>query len=108
MRDLGEILILGSNRPLKLLLIQPGDRIVDVVPKDWFNQGEWDFDYQWVTQVVRDPADGRIVGVGIRLGLSRLDETMRQIDRWHLAAPFFFPGTNVDDPEALYGHRLGS
>jgi len=48
---------------------------VTVMPQRWFNEGKYDFGYQWITRVQRDPGTGRIVGEGIRLPPFRLDET---------------------------------
>jgi hypothetical protein len=62
-------------------------RQVEVFPQDWFNQGSYDFGYQWITRVARR-SDGTIVGDGIRLGSFELDESNRQIKKWLTQSPF--------------------
>jgi hypothetical protein len=52
-----------------------------VPPQDWFNSGDFDFGYQWITKVVRDSNSGKIVGTGIRLKNFILDESGRQIEK---------------------------
>ena len=66
-------------------------RQVTVIPQTWFNQGAYDFGYQWITRVQRDPETGQIVGQGIRLGEFRLDSTGAQIQEWLLKDPFYRP-----------------
>jgi hypothetical protein len=63
-------------------------RQVEVFPQDWFNTGDYDFDYQWITRVARC-ADGRIIGDGIRLGSFELDNTNRRIRKWLAQDPFY-------------------
>jgi hypothetical protein len=48
---------------------------VTVMPQRWFNEGNYDFGYQWIARVQRDPRTGRIVGEGVRIPPFRLDET---------------------------------
>lgn len=67
------------------------DRQLEVIPQDWFNGGGYDFGYQWITRVDRDPTTGRIVGEGIRLGSFRLDSSGRQIEKWLHTDPFYRP-----------------
>lgn len=62
---------------------------VSIIPQDWFNTGAFDFGYQWITRVARDPNDGQIVGEGIRLGFFRLDKTGRKIEEWLIKDPFY-------------------
>jgi len=64
---------------------------VNVLPQDWFNKGNYDFGYQWITRVTRDSKTGRILGEGIRLGFFRLDETGRTIEEWLVRNPFYGP-----------------
>jgi hypothetical protein len=52
-----------------------------VIPQDWFNQGNYDFGYQWIARVARTTG-GSIVGDGIRLGNFELDESGKQVKRW--------------------------
>ena len=55
---------------------------VTVLPQKWFNTGSYDFGYQWITRVQREPATNQIVGEGIRLGNFRLDSSGTQIEEW--------------------------
>lgn len=71
-----------SRADLRLWIIHPRNNSVEVIPQDWFNQADYDFGYQWVTRVARDPKTGRVVGEGIRLGAFVLDKTGRQIESW--------------------------
>jgi hypothetical protein len=57
-------------------------RQVTVLPQRWFNEGRYDFGYQWITRVQREPVTGRIVGEGIRLGYFRLDASGTQLAAW--------------------------
>lgn len=57
------------------------NRKVTVLPQDWFNNGDYDFGYQWIARVARTES-GIIVGEGIRLGAFELDETGRQVKLW--------------------------
>ena len=61
---------------------------VEVIPQDWFNTGNYDFGYQWISRVARC-SDGSIVGDGIRLGRFELDETNRRIKKWLIQDPFY-------------------
>jgi hypothetical protein len=61
---------------------------VEVLPQDWFNQGNYDFGYQWIIRVARR-TDGTIVGDGIRLGSFELDETNRRVKNWVTRDPFY-------------------
>lgn len=63
-------------------------RQVQVLPQDWFNQGNYDFGYQWITRVARR-IDGSIIGDGIRLGIFELDSTNRQVNKWLEENPFY-------------------
>ncbi len=56
-------------------------RSVEVTPQDWFNQGNYDFGYQWISRMCR-LNNGRLAGDGVRLGTFELDATGRQIARW--------------------------
>ena len=66
-------------------------RQLEVIPQDWFNGGKYDYGYQWITRVDRDPATARIVGEGIRLGRFRLDGSGRQVEKWLHTDPFYRP-----------------
>jgi len=54
----------------------------EVLPQLWFNEGDFDYPYQWIARVQRDPASGRIHGDGVRLGVFRLDERGTRVEKW--------------------------
>jgi hypothetical protein len=60
---------------------------VEVFPQHWFNNGNYDFGYQWITRVTRQ-SNGKIIGDGIRLGSFELDDTNCQIKKWISENPF--------------------
>ena len=64
---------------------------VKVMPQKWFNDGRFDFGYQWITRVQRDPETGRIIGEGIRLGTFRLDASGTAIESWLHQDLFYHP-----------------
>jgi hypothetical protein len=87
-RALDEILVLGDNTSIpgtsmkrSIYCLRPKDGNIEVLPQDWFNQGDFDFGYQWITKVVRDPDSGRISGTGIRLKSFILDESGCQVEQ---------------------------
>ncbi len=89
---LDEILILANSSGVSqgdstrmdecLLIAKPRVGTVELIPQDWFNDGGFDFGYQWVTRVARDCRTGCIVGDGIRLGTFMLDKSCRHIRKW--------------------------
>ena len=52
----------------------------EVYPQDWFNKGDFDFGYQWITQVARRE-DGKICGNGIRISEFLLDGSNRNKEK---------------------------
>jgi hypothetical protein len=64
---------------------------VTVLPQQWFNEGNYDFGYQWITRVQREPKSGQIVGEGIRLGNFKLDQSGTQIQEWLHQDVFYHP-----------------
>lgn len=60
---------------------------VTVIPQDWFNNGKYDFEYQWVARIARTES-GRLIGEGIRLGTFELDDSGREVKRWLSQNPF--------------------
>lgn len=67
----------GSN--LAVLRLAPRDGTFEFYPQDWYNNGSFNFEYQWVSRVERDPESGRIRGEGIRIPPFVLDGTNRSI-----------------------------
>lgn len=62
-----------------------------VLPQRWFNNGSYDFGYQWITRVAREVPSGKIVGEGIRLGFFILDNSGTTVEEWLKQDPFFHP-----------------
>ena len=103
LQDLGELLILAHStadgrrqkhcdqRHLRLWVLDTASGTLDITPQDWFNQGPYDFGYQWVTRMARLPGSDDIVGEGIRLGVFRLDPTRRHVAEWLVADTFYHP-----------------
>jgi hypothetical protein len=74
--------VLSSKSKTCIILVHPTEGYYEIFPQDWFNMGNYDFGYQWITRVTRDPETKRIIGDGIRLGSFMLDESMRNLDQW--------------------------
>jgi hypothetical protein len=103
LRHHGELLILAHSTAagrrenhfdtmhLRLWQLDTGSGLLTIIPQDWFNEGAYDFGYQWVTRVARLPGSGDIVGEGIRLGLFRLDPSGRQLAEWLAEDVFYQP-----------------
>lgn len=101
MKSLGELLVLAHSTAdgrrenhfdamhLRLWILDTTHSQLEIIPQDWFNEGPYDFGYQWVTRVARLPGSGEIVGEGIRLGVFKLDASKRQIAEW-LAEDIFY------------------
>jgi hypothetical protein len=69
-----------SNLPRRCIWsIKPKEGIIEVIPQDWFNRGNYDFGYQWITRVWRDES-GRLCGDGIRIPAFRLTSDGRDLD----------------------------
>lgn len=60
--------------------LNPSLNTVEVYPQDWFADPGFDFMYQWIALVARDPSTKRIVGHAVRIGKFVLDDTCRQLD----------------------------
>jgi len=67
---------------LRLWSLKPHENVINVYPQNWFNRGAYDFGYQWVTRVARDPSTGKIIGDGIRIRPFVLDDTFENIAAW--------------------------
>jgi hypothetical protein len=87
-KELGELILPVHTNPLVVWVIDAENGKLNVYPQDWFNQGDIDRGYQWVTRMARDPRTGRIIGDGIRIGKFVLDETNRNIERWLDEKPY--------------------
>jgi len=105
MHTLDEILVLANSTAdlaagnywqeehLRIWIVRPRDGNVEVIPQDWFNHGSYDFAYQGVTRIARDPSSGRIVGEGFRLDAFVLDKSNRRVAKWLRTNPFSSDGT---------------
>jgi hypothetical protein len=91
--QIDELLILGHSSEItdapcpeknncSLIIVHPKDSNFEIIPQDWFNKGTFDYGYQWISRVAREPKTGRIIGEGVRLGIFKLDKSMRNIDKW--------------------------
>ena len=67
----------SERNNLALLVATPRQRSYQLYPQDWFNNGGFDYGYEWVTRVARDPTTGRIHGEGIRIAPFVLDASLR-------------------------------
>jgi hypothetical protein len=67
---------------LCVYVLRPAESSIAVIPQDWFNRGGYDYGYQWVTRVARDPQTHRIFGEGIRIRSFVLNSTGRKIEHW--------------------------
>jgi hypothetical protein len=86
-------LLVNSARPpdsprIHLWIVRPGAGTIEVLPQDWFNDRSFDFGYQWITRIARDPQSGQLVGEGIRLRPFALDESGTRIKEWLKVNPF--------------------
>lgn len=68
---------------LALYIVNFKEHKVEIVPQDWFNNGNFDFMYQWPTRVKREPKTNRIFGDGFRIGGFKLTKNNRQIKKWY-------------------------
>ena len=57
-----------------LYIVHPQENAIDVVLLDWWNEGDFDFGYQWITKVGRGPG-GRLFGTGFRINPFVMKET---------------------------------
>jgi hypothetical protein len=62
---------------LALLVATPRQQRYQLYPQDWFNNGGFDYGYEWVTRVARHATTGRIHGEGIRIAPFVLDASLR-------------------------------
>ncbi len=93
--DLGsinEVLVLANGESTQLYQLLPNKREVAVYPQEWFNEGPYDFGYQWPTLVARDEKSQAVVGWGVRLGVFMLDSTLCNLKAWlHRDAFAYYP-----------------
>jgi hypothetical protein len=104
--ELGEILVLADFGPVASNHLDTMSRAifaldfqtcrVSVLPQRWFNNGKYDFSYQWITRVQREEATGYIVGEGVRLGNFRLDRSGTRIREWLHEDAFYHPARELE------------
>ena len=68
-----------SKANLALMMASPRLSSYQLYPQDWFNNGAFDFGYQWATRVTRNAVTRHIHGEGIRIGSFVLDDSLRNI-----------------------------
>jgi len=88
-RSLDELLLVGpypaannDDAACAILALHPRAGDVTLLPQTWFTANKCDTGYQWITRVTRDPATGRIIGGGIRIGNFELTEDGTGLERW--------------------------
>lgn len=64
------------------MVFKPKQDLVFIYPQDWFNKADYDFGYEWITRVARDPKSGYIRGEGIRISDFILDDSNRQVKKY--------------------------
>lgn len=87
------ILLVNAAHPsdsprIHIWIVRPGAGTLEVLPQDWFNNGAFDFGYEWITRVARDPSSGGLVGEGIRMRPFALDDSGTQLKEWLKVNPF--------------------
>ncbi len=101
--DLPEVLVLADFGPKEIVsnywdkmcraifAFDFMSRRIAVLPQKWFNEGKFDFGYQWIARVQRELTTGQIVGEGIRLGTFLLDPSGTEIQEWLYQDAFYHP-----------------
>jgi hypothetical protein len=72
-----------NKMSLSLYILNFKEETVEVIPQDWFNNGAFDFMYQWPTRIKRDKETNQIYGDGIRIGAFKLSDNKREIEKWY-------------------------
>ena len=87
-RMVGEILVIANNiqemgKPHSCIFaFYFRNSNVNVLPQDWFNNGNYDYGYQWICRVARIPKNQQIIGEGVRLGYFLLNDEANEISEW--------------------------
>jgi hypothetical protein len=88
-RGVEELLIISSYKAAAkeeaanaLFALRPAAGTVEVLPQKWFTAAKYDIGRQWLARVARDPATGRLVGEGVRIGKFELDDAGTDVARW--------------------------
>lgn len=80
---------------------RPAEDVVDVVALDWWNKGDYDFGYQWITKLGREPGTGKLFGTGFRIKPFVMEETGEFV---HWIKP---PSDSATVGKLLEGERAG-
>jgi hypothetical protein len=64
---------------IALLVARPAHGTYQLYPQDWFNGGEFDYGYEWITRVARNSQTGKVHGEGIRIRPFVLDDSLRKL-----------------------------
>ncbi|MHA1109800.1 MAG: hypothetical protein ACTSRE_01765 [Promethearchaeota archaeon] len=75
--------------PYCILLLQPYAQNIEISCVDWFNTGDFDVYYQWITRIARDPKTQKFMGEGFRMGIFQLDKTGKKLDKWLLEDEYY-------------------
>jgi hypothetical protein len=92
MSNLEELLVLASltgeaatayehGSTTSIFALRPISNTIEIFPQDWFNTGDLDYGYQWITRVARDTISGKIYGEGFRISSFVLDDSSRNIEK---------------------------
>jgi hypothetical protein len=56
----------GKPDPRGIYVADLSNDKVHAVKMDWWNDADFDFGWQWISKVIRDPVTGNIIGTGVR------------------------------------------
>jgi hypothetical protein len=90
LEDVPEVLALAYDGETQLYRLCPMERQVAVYPQRWFNEGPYDFGYQWPMVVTREDKSQAVVGWGMRLGAFVLDASFCELKTWLYEDHFAF------------------
>lgn len=82
LEDVDEVLFFGDTDGYRLYRLLPKRHEIAVHPQSWFNEGDYDFGYQWPMLVTREQKSKAVVGYGLRLGVFILDSTLSNVEQW--------------------------
>ena len=88
--DYGEDYYNPWINPLCILVLRSNKKEIEVICVDWFNKGEWDLDYSWITRIARDTKTQKFVAEGFRIGIFQLGKSGKNLDKWIIKDDFYF------------------
>jgi hypothetical protein len=68
----------GDRNNVALMVARPREGRYRLYPQDWFNGGGYDYSFQGISRVARDPNSGRVYGDGIRIAPFVLGKSLRR------------------------------